>query len=164
MSWVMGWRPCVGDNRDIFARRCVGYAAMGATRDKGMAMYSHVTVGTSDMAGAGAFYDAVLATLGTTSFTEGKHHSGYGEARSAQFWVLSPFDRQPATSGNGTHVAFLAPDRASVDAFYAAAMANGATDEGAPGLRPHYHPSYYGAYVRDADGNKIQAVCHDPEG
>jgi catechol 2,3-dioxygenase-like lactoylglutathione lyase family enzyme len=128
-----------------------------------MAMYSHVTVGTNDMARARAFYDAVLATLGTASFTQGKHHTGYGKTRGDQFWVLSPFDRQPATVGNGTHVAFLAPSRASVDAFHAAAMAHGAADEGAPGLRPHYHPSYYGAYIRDPDGNKIQAVCHDPE-
>jgi catechol 2,3-dioxygenase-like lactoylglutathione lyase family enzyme len=127
-------------------------------------MFSHVTVGTNDIERARDFYDAVLATLGTTSFTQGKHFTGYGGRQSAQLWVLSPFNRDPATVGNGAHVAFLAPDRASVDAFHAAAMAAGGMDEGAPGLRPQYHESYYGAYVRDPDGNKLQAVCHDPAG
>lgn len=123
-------------------------------------MFSHVTMGTNDMERARAFYDAVLATLGHACFTKGKHHTGYGKPDSDQVWLLSPFDRQPASPGNGCHVAFLAPDRASVDAFHAAALAHGGTDEGKPGLRAHYHANYYGAYARDLDGNKIQAVCH----
>jgi catechol 2,3-dioxygenase-like lactoylglutathione lyase family enzyme len=126
-------------------------------------MYSHVTVGTNDIARALAFYDAVLATLGTARFSTGESHVGYGRSEGEQFWVLTPFDGKPAGVGNGTHVAFLAPDRAAVDAFHQAALENGVRDEGAPGLRPHYHPHYYGAYARDPDGNKIQAVCHRPE-
>ncbi|MDE0808619.1 MAG: VOC family protein [Alphaproteobacteria bacterium] len=99
--------------------------------------------------------------MATTSFTQGKHFTDYGGRQSAQFWVLSPFNRETATVGNGAHGAFLGPDRASVDAFHAAAMATGGVDEGAPGLRPQYHETYYGAYVRDPNGNKTQAVCHD---
>lgn len=76
------------------------------------------------------------------------------------FWVLRPVDRNAPSPGNGVTAAFDAPSRDAVDAFHAAAIAAGGTDEGAPGLRLHYHPDYYGAYVRDLDGNKICAVCH----
>jgi len=76
--------------------------------------------------------------------------------------VVRPLDGAAAGAGNGVTVAFAAPTRAAVDAFHAAALAAGASDEGAPGLRPHYHPNYYGAYVRDPDGNKLCAVCHSP--
>jgi catechol 2,3-dioxygenase-like lactoylglutathione lyase family enzyme len=76
---------------------------------------------------------------------------------------MSPYNGETATVGNGVHVAFKADNRAAVDAFHAAALAAGGTDEGAPGLRPHYHEHYYGAYVRDPDGNKLQAVCHAAE-
>ena len=123
-------------------------------------MFSHITVGTNDMPRARQFYDAVLAELGWSTFTEGPHHAGYGAPDGPQFWVLSPFDRRPAIPGNGPHVAFLAPSRGDVDRFHATALACGGTDEGAPGPRPHYHPGYYGGYVRDPDGNKLQAVCH----
>ena len=126
-------------------------------------MYSHVTVGTNDMTRARSFYAPVMAALGKQSFTEGAHHTGYGDAGGEQFWVLSPFDGKSASVGNGSHVAFLAVDRAMVDAFHAAALASGGADEGAPGPRPHYHPNYYGAYVRDPDGNELQAVCHRAE-
>jgi catechol 2,3-dioxygenase-like lactoylglutathione lyase family enzyme len=98
--------------------------------------------------------------LGIENFTQGKHFSGYGAKDGPQFWVLSPFNREPAGAGNGAHMAFLAADWAAVDAFHATALAKGATDEGAPGSRPQYHDNYYGAYARDLDGNKIQAVCH----
>lgn len=77
---------------------------------------------------------------------------------------MKPFDDNPATAGNGAHIAFLATRRSAVDAFHAAAMANGGSDEGAPGPRPHYHDHYYGAYVRDPEGNKLQAVCHRQAG
>lgn len=78
------------------------------------------------------------------------------------FWILRPYDKKAASAGNGVTVAFETKSRAAVDAFHAAAMAAGATDEGPPGLRLHYHPDYYAAYVRDLDGNKICAVCHAP--
>jgi catechol 2,3-dioxygenase-like lactoylglutathione lyase family enzyme len=123
-------------------------------------MFSHVTIGTNDFERAAAFYDAVLAILDHGRFVSGDGYAGYGGPKGNQFWLLSPFDKAPASPGNGCHVAFLAPNRATVRAFYAAALANGGSDEGPPGLRAHYHPNYYGAYVRDPDGNKIQAVCH----
>lgn len=126
-------------------------------------MFSHVTVGTNDFERAAAFYDTVLATLGHARFISGDGHAGYGTPNGNQFWLLPPFDKASATPGNGSHIAFLAPDRAAVRAFHAAALAIGGNDEGAPGLRPHYHQNYYGAYVRDLDGNKIQAVCHRSE-
>ena len=127
-------------------------------------MFSHVTIGTNDMRRARVFYDAVLATLGHGCFVEGEQHTGYGTPTGNQTWILAPFDGAPASVGNGGHIAFIATDRAAVDAFHAAALGHGGTDEGAPGPRPHYHPGYYGAYVRDPDGNKIQAVCHRRDG
>ena len=129
-------------------------------------MYSHVTLGANDLERAMAFYDAIAAPLGLERcFTETEHHIvGYGPAgQPPQLFVCKPFNDRPATSGNGVHVAFLAPSRAAVDAFHAAALAAGGADEGAPGPRPHYHEHYYGAYVRDPDGNKLQACRHHPE-
>lgn len=126
-------------------------------------MFSHVTVGTNDLAKAGAFYDAVFEALGMSRGFEGKTFISYGERSGGRFFVMSPFNGEPATVGNGVHAAFRAADRVSVDAFHAAALANGGSDEGAPGLRPHYHADYYGAYVRDPDGNKLQAVSHEAE-
>lgn len=123
-------------------------------------MFSHVTIGSNDLERSRAFYDAVMKTLGHDRFYTGDEIIGYGEPTGDQTFVTSPFDGAPASVGNGTHIAFLADDRASVDAFHAAALANGGTDEGAPGPRPHYHKNYYGAYVRDPDGNKLQATCH----
>ena len=127
-------------------------------------MYSHVTIGSNDLHRAAAFYDTVLATLGIERrmTREGALLGYQGEGRD-RFFVVRPFDGNPATVGNGVHVAFAAPSRAQVDAFHAAALANGGTDEGQPGSRPHYHEHYYGAYVRDPEGNKLQATCHMPE-
>jgi len=129
-------------------------------------VYSHITLGTNDIKQAAAFYDAVLAPLGLKRlFSEiDDGLVGYGpENQPPQLFVCTPFDEQAATAGNGTHVAFLAPSRAAVSAFHGAALQAGGTDEGAPGPRPQYHEHYYGAYVRDLDGNKIQACCHTPE-
>ncbi len=126
-------------------------------------MFSHITVGSNDLERAAVFYDAVMAVLGQKCFISGEGYMGYGQPSENQFWVLSPFDKAAAVPGNGNHTAFLAPDRATVRAFHAAALANGGSDEGAPGPRPHYHANYYGAYVRDPDGNKLQAVCHRAE-
>jgi len=129
-------------------------------------LFSHTTLGTNDVAKARVFYDAVLATLGYSRLADyGDAGFAYGvkgrNDRRPLFWVVPPFNRERASFGNGTHIALLAPSRAAVDAFHAAALAQGGSDEGAPGLRPDYHPNYYGAYVRDLDGNKLQAVCHD---
>jgi catechol 2,3-dioxygenase-like lactoylglutathione lyase family enzyme len=127
-------------------------------------MFSYVSIGTRNLDRAIAFYDAVMAPLGHARI------NGYDpDARSAAWglddpgphlWVTLPFDGQPAAPGNGTMVSFLADTRAAVDAFHAAALANGGTDEGAPGPRPQYGPTFYAGYVRDPDGNKLNAVCY----
>lgn len=126
-------------------------------------MFDHLGFPVTDLARAQAFYDRALAPLGisllvevTEEMTGGQGaHLGYGRDRPA-FWIGTG---KPA--GTGVHVAFAAPDRAAVAAFHAAALAAGGRDNGAPGLRPHYHPGYYGAFVLDPDGNNIEAVHHD---
>jgi catechol 2,3-dioxygenase-like lactoylglutathione lyase family enzyme len=128
-------------------------------------MISHVTVGSKDVARAKAFYERVMAPLGYARVDDGDDYFAYAETETSPpcFYVLAPFDGRPAAPGNGWHCAFLAPSRAAVDAFHAAALAAGGSDEGAPGLRPQYSEHYYGTYVRDPDGNKLQAVCYKPE-
>jgi catechol 2,3-dioxygenase-like lactoylglutathione lyase family enzyme len=124
-------------------------------------MFSHFTLGSNDLEKAWAFYDAVGAPLGLARLNTYPEAAGYGpKGGRPQLWVLRPLDKQPASVGNGITIGLDAPNRAAVDAAYAAAMVKGAKDEGAPGLRPHYHPNYYGAYVRDLDGNKVCIVCH----
>lgn len=131
-------------------------------------MLDHVGFTVSDIAISRAFYDKVLATLGyglvmevTPRMTgDGSTHLGYGGAdRKPDFWIG---DGKDATR-SGLHVALTAATRAAVDAFHAAALAAGAKDNGAPGLRPHYHADYYGAFVIDPDGHNLEAVCHAPE-
>ncbi len=127
-------------------------------------MYSHITVGTSKLTRAMKFYDVALAPLGikrTRTFKIAASYApeGYAETNHP-FWVVRPLDGEAASAGNGVTVAFDAGTRAAVDAFHTAALAAGGTDEGPPGIRAHYHPNYYGAYVRDPDGNKICVVCH----
>jgi catechol 2,3-dioxygenase-like lactoylglutathione lyase family enzyme len=131
-------------------------------------MIHYVTVGTNDLKRAGIFYDTALKTLGMVRKLTNERELGYGLAapdgnmRERFFYVVKPYLEYPATWGNGTLVAFRASSRKVVDAFHAAAVANGGTDDGAPGLRP-YHASFYSCYVRDPDGNKLSAVCETPE-
>ena len=123
-------------------------------------MFSHITLGSNDLARSRVFYDAVMKALGHSLLFEMPQGFAYGEATGPKVFIVPPFDGKEARAGNGVHAAFLVDARAKVDAFHAAALSHGGSDEGKPGLRPHYHPNYYGAYVRDPDGNKIQAVCH----
>ena len=127
-------------------------------------MFDHIGIRTSKIAAARAFYDAAKGALGggvkmevPTAYTGGAVVLGYG-TEAPMFWLTEA----PGPSGQPIHIAFAAPDRATVDAFYKAAMAAGGRDNGAPGLRPQYHPDYYGAFVLDPDGNNIEAVCHRP--
>lgn len=127
-------------------------------------MLLYVTVGTNNLKRAIEFYDPVLKTLGYSRLITKHDEAGYAEKSDirCRFWVVYPFDKQEATVGNGSMTAFLAESRAAVDAFHAAAMLYDGTDEGPPGIRP-FHENFYGAYVRDPDGNKLSAVCEKPE-
>ena len=126
-------------------------------------MLDHVGIGVSDFARSKAFYDKALMPLGigvvmevTAEQTGGHPAAGFGSQGKPYFWFGVGEEVARA------HIAFTAKDRASVDAFYKAAMAAGAKDNGAPGLRPHYHANYYGDFVLDPDGHNIEAVCHLP--
>ena len=124
-------------------------------------MILYLTLGTNDPARAIRFYDAALAPLGIGRRVTEDDEAGYGlpgDGR-CRFWITRPFDGKPASVGNGSMPAFVAPDQAAVRAFHAAGLAAGGKDEGAPGLRP-YGPAFYAAYLRDPDGNKLSAV-HD---
>ena len=126
-------------------------------------MFSHITIGSNDVAKAKAFYDSLLKPLGLVRHLEFPNALGYGPAGGRpQFWVVSPLDKKAASVGNGITIGLDAADRPAVDAAHKAGLAAGGKDEGAPGLRTHYHPNYYGAYLRDLDGNKICVVCHKP--
>ena len=127
-------------------------------------MFSHVTLGTNDWQRARPFWIAVMDVLGHPVMFERDGGIAFGLPTGPKTFIGPPFDGHEARAGNGVHIAYLVPDRATVDAFHAAALAHGGSDEGAPGLRAHYHPNYYGAYVRDPDGNKLQAVCDSANG
>jgi catechol 2,3-dioxygenase-like lactoylglutathione lyase family enzyme len=126
-------------------------------------MFSHMTIGASDLPRAIAFYDAVLAPLGIerlpVKYATWASWQRPGEA--PKLWVGLPFNKMPAHPGNGWMAAFSASSKKAVDEAYAAAISAGAQDEGAPGLRPNFGPNYYGAYVRDLDGNKIHFVSRE---
>ena len=126
-------------------------------------MFSHITLGINDFDKAEPFYDAIMKALNIAEFMRHENGIAYGTATGSKLFIGPAFDGKLAKAGNGNHAAFLANSRAAVDAFHTAALAHGGSDEGAPGLRPHYHPNYYGAYVRDPEGNKLQAVCHSSE-
>lgn len=123
-------------------------------------MFSHITIGTNNIHQAQNFYGPVLKTLGHSCFSSSSSFLAYGKLAGAQIWLIRPFDGKEATIGNGNHIALIAIDRQSVDNFHATALELGGTNEGSPGLRMHYHKGYYGAYIRDPEGNKLQAVCH----
>jgi catechol 2,3-dioxygenase-like lactoylglutathione lyase family enzyme len=125
-------------------------------------MLSHVSLGTNDAARAAAFYDPVLAVLGMRKLGERDGSIDYGTSMT-MFSLEKPTDGRPAGPGNGVHIAFWAGKRGQVDEFYRMALANGGSDAGAPGLRPEYDPNYYAAFVRDPDGNKIEAVTFQAE-
>ncbi len=126
-------------------------------------LLSHVSIPVADVDRALTFYDAVMPTIGATRvFEEGGEAVAYGRAF-PEFWIHPPFDGKAPQTGNGWHVAFLTSGPADVDAFYKAALAAGARCDGAPGPREAYGPGYYGAFVRDPDGNKIEAMFFDPE-
>ena len=120
-------------------------------------MLSHVSLGTNDATRAAAFYDQVLAVLGMRKICERDGSIDYGAAMTV-FSLEKPSDGRPASVGNGVHIAFAAGTRDQVDEFYRVALAHGGSDAGPPGLRPEYDANYYGAFVRDPDGNKIEAV------
>ena len=130
-------------------------------------MFSHVFVGVADFETALAFYEPLMTVLGfERRFCErDRPWAGWQAPGSPRplFLIGAPFDRQPHAPGNGQMVAFLADSRSTVQAAYDAALANGGTSDGAPGLRPEYHANYYGAYFRDPDGNKICVACHSAE-
>jgi catechol 2,3-dioxygenase-like lactoylglutathione lyase family enzyme len=137
-------------------------------------LIDHIGLNIADFTRSRAFYDATLTPLNiavvmtVTAEQTGKNAQvGYGktadsgdiQAGKPTFWI-----GQGEPLGNRLHVAFVADSRAEVDAFHAAAMAAGGTDNGPPGVRPHYHPNYYAAFVLDPDGHNIEAVCHQPPG
>jgi len=125
--------------------------------DENPSMLSHVSIGTNDFDQAVAFYDKVLAALDCKRIMEYPGAIAYGKVF-PEFWVQTPIDDQPATTANGSHFGFVANSKEQVDAFYKAAMESGATDDGKPGPRPHYGDAYYGCFVRDLDGHKIEAT------
>jgi len=127
-----------------------------------MAMFTHVTVGTNDLARARTFYDKVLGTLGYQRLRDLGDSGSIWGASDPEFFVLKPANGKPATFANGGTVSFVAPDRKSIDTFHAAALELGGTNEGQPGPR-QWAPNAYAAYVRDHDGNKLAAYCFKPE-
>jgi catechol 2,3-dioxygenase-like lactoylglutathione lyase family enzyme len=128
-------------------------------------MIDHIGLGVSNMERSKAFYLNALKPLGigvimevSAEETGGDAHAGFGKDNKAFFWIGT--GNKPK---GGTHVALTARTRAEVDLFYRAALAAGGRDNGAPGLRPHYHPNHYAAFVLDLDGNNVEAVCRRPE-
>jgi catechol 2,3-dioxygenase-like lactoylglutathione lyase family enzyme len=121
-------------------------------------MFDHLAFAVADFDKNRAFYLKALAPLGVGVVMEGDAHAGFGRDRKPQFWI-----GKGETPSGRMHLAFLAKNRAEVRAFYEAAIAAGGKDNGPPGLRPNYHPNYYGAFVIDPNGHNIEAVCHVPE-
>ncbi len=127
-------------------------------------MLDHVLLGVSDLARSRHFYDATLRPLGLSRIVNFQNRgSDYGVAPGSlgvEFTITVERDAGPS---RGMHICFRAPNRDAVREFHGLALASGGRDDGAPGLRPHYHASYYGAFVLDPDGHRIEAVCHAPD-
>jgi catechol 2,3-dioxygenase-like lactoylglutathione lyase family enzyme len=121
-------------------------------------MFDHLGFAVADFPKSRAFYLSALAPLGGRVVMEGPDFAGFGREARPQFWIGT--GQAPTTR---LHLAFTARSRAEVRAFYEAAIAAGGADNGPPGLRPNYHPNYYGAFVIDPNGHNIEAVCHSPE-
>ena len=132
-------------------------------------MFDHISFGVTDFAKSVAFYDATLTPLGIKRMfaMSAEAIAGYSGTNGSTFWLYGKTsDKQPLITIPDRprfHLAFSAPNRSAVDAFYQGAIASGGKDEGAPGIRAQYHPNYYAAYVFDVDGYKLEAVCHQPE-
>ena len=128
--------------------------------DENPSILSHVSVGTNDFDKATAFYDRVLATIGCKRIMEHPGAVAYGKMF-PEFWVQTPHDGKTAETANGVHFGFFATSKAQVDDFYKEALAAGASDDGAAGPRADYGPGYYGCFVYDLDGHKIEAMYWD---
>jgi len=118
---------------------------------------SHLSIGTNNFDRAVTFYDKVLSTLGCKQLMKHPGAVAYGK-EFPEFWVQTPFNGEPATIGNGSHIGFIANTKEAVHAFHEAALSEGGTDDGAPGPRPDYGDAYYGCFIKDLDGNKIEAT------
>jgi catechol 2,3-dioxygenase-like lactoylglutathione lyase family enzyme len=130
--------------------------------DEMPSILNHVSIGVNDFDPATAFYDKVLGSIGCKRVFEHPGAVAYGKAF-PEFWVQKPIDGQPASVGNGTHFAFFATSKDQVHAFYDAAIDAGASPDGPPGPRPEYDAPYYGCFVRDLDGHKIEATFWDTQ-
>lgn len=120
-------------------------------------MIHHVSLGTNDLSKSRKFYDPVMEVLGLRLLLAEERSINYGVG-DITFSIELPWNGETASAGNGIHIAFAARDRNMVQKFYAVALQNGGADDGAPGLRPEYDANYYAAFIRDPDGNKIEAV------
>ena len=122
----------------------------------------HISVGTNNFERAVEFYDKVLSTLGCKQIMKHPGAVAYGKEY-PEFWVQTPYNGESATVGNGSHIGFIATTKGAVHAIHEAALSEGGADDGAPGPRPDYGDAYYGCFVRDLDGNKIEATYWNEE-
>jgi catechol 2,3-dioxygenase-like lactoylglutathione lyase family enzyme len=125
--------------------------------DENPSIMHHISIGTNDFDRATAFYDQVMAAIGAKRVFEFPGAVAYGQ-EFPELWVQTPIDGATASCGNGSHFAFIAPSRDAVQAFYDAALAAGGTSDGEPGPRPDYGTDYFGCFIRDPDGHKIEAA------
>ena len=124
-------------------------------------MIDHVSVGVSDLERSARFYEATLAALGLSRLVTRPATIGFGKSY-PEFWINLRADMAAVEATSGVHICLRAKSTGEVDAFHAVALQAGGRSDGAPGLRPHYHPNYYSAFVLDPDGHNIEAVCHKP--